>query len=374
MGLKQTPLDLVEEAYAERHARCRRLRGRGLHLLGWTCTYIPEEPILAMGVTPVRVAPPLGSTPTANAYLPVNACPAMKACFEAAAKGVYDYLDGVVFSNSCDHMGRVFDVWKLHGVGGRLHFFNTPHSKRDAARKMYLHELEKLRGFLEGLYGRPMDLEGVRQAISLMNRLRSALKRLEEARREDPPSLTGVESFYASAISAALPKEEALGLIEGLMEGLPGPRSELKGRLRILVTGSYIDEEARLLKLVEDAGGVVVFEDTCTGSRYYDGLVEEAGDPLEALTRRYLEKVPCPFMDHSEERLAAVKEAVRRFNVHGVLTWVVKFCDVHLFDAPMMAEELRDMGVPHMALEWSPTEVEWAQLKTRVEAFMESLR
>ncbi len=368
------PLKSIERAYAERHERCRRLKAEGRRFLGSMCTYVPEELIMAAGAVPVRVSPPTGDTPRANAYLPANACPAMKACLEAALSNVYDYLDGVVFSNSCDNMGRVYDVWKLHGASPKIHFFNTPHSKRDTARRLFLHELSRLRGFLEALYSRAVGVEEVRSAVALMNGLRSALKGLEELRRQDPPLLTGVEGFYAVAASMALPKEEALEMVEALLKEPPAQRGELKGRPRVLVTGSYVDEGAELLKLIEDSGGVVVAEDTCTGSRYYDRLVEESEDVYDALARRYLEKIPCPFVDHYEDRLAAVKEAVKRFNVHGVVVWAVKFCDVHLFDAPMLAEELRDMGVPCIILEWSPTEAEWAPLKTRVEAFIETLR
>ncbi|MCX8204684.1 MAG: 2-hydroxyacyl-CoA dehydratase family protein [Candidatus Nezhaarchaeota archaeon] len=364
---------LLEKAYAERHVKCREMRARGRRFLGVMCTYVPEELILAAGATPVRVTPLLGGAPMADAHLPINACPAMKASLEAALRGVYDYLDGVVFSNSCDNMGRVYDIWKLLGAGGSLFFFNTPHSKHSVAVKRFIHESLRLKSFLESLYARSISDDEVKAAAVLMNRLRSALMELEGLRAQDPPLLTGVESFYAVAVSMSLPREEALELVEGVIKDPPRGRGELKGRPRILVSGSYIDDEARLLRLIEDAGGCVVAEDTCMGLRYYDKLVEPSGDIYEALAARYLEKVPCPFVEHYEGRLRAIKEAVGRFNVQGVVAWIVKFCDIHLFEAPLLVEELRGMGVPCMVLEWSPMEVEWARLKTRVEAFVESL-
>lgn len=364
---------LAEAAYAKRHDRCRELRAGGGRFVGSMCTYVPEELILAAGATPVRITPLLSSTPAADTYLPANACPAMKACLEVALRGVYDYLDGVVFSNSCDNLGRVYDVWKLRGAGGSLFFFNTPHSKHATSVRRFIHEMRRLKSFLESLYGRAIDDDSVRGAALLMDRLRSALKELEPLRRQDPPLLTGVESFYAVAASMALPKEEALKLIEGLLSEPPREREELKGRPRVLVSGSYIDDEARLLKMIEGAGACVVADDTCTGSRYYDGLVGDAGDVYGAIATRYLERVPCPFVDHYEDRLRAIMEAVRAFNIHGVVLWVVKFCDTHLFEAPLLIEELKAAGVPCIALEWSPAEVEWARLRTRVEAFVETL-
>lgn len=367
-------LDMVKKAFAERHERCRALKSRGRRFLGLTCTYIPEELVLAAGGVPVRVTPLLGDTPNADAYLPVNVCSTMKACLEAALRGVYDYLDAVVFSNSCDNMGRVYDIWRLRGAVDRFHLFNTPHSRHEAARRLLHYELRRFKSFLEGLFAKPIGEEDVRSAASLMNRLRLNLKRLEALKAENPPLLTGVEGFYAVASSMTLPKEDAIEMVERLLEEPPSQRSELKDRPRIFVTSSYVDDEARLLSLIEDAGGVVVAEDTCTGSRYYDRLVEERGDIYESLAERYLWKTPCAFVEHSEDRLTSIKEAVNRFNVDGVVIWVVRFCDVYLFDAPVLAEELRGMGVPCIVLEWSTTEAEWAPIKTRVEAFIESLR
>ncbi|MEM4700346.1 MAG: 2-hydroxyacyl-CoA dehydratase family protein [Candidatus Nezhaarchaeales archaeon] len=368
-----TYIKLAEEAYAKRHERCRGLRARGGRFVGSMCTYVPEELILAAGATPVRVTPLLGGTPAADTYLPANVCPAMKACLEAALKGVYDYLDGVVFSNSCDNLGRIYDIWKLRGVGGRLFLFNTPHSKRATSVRRFVHEMRRLRSFLESLYGAAVDDAKVADAASLMDRLRLALKGLEALRKQDPPLLTGVESFYAVAASMSLPKGEALELVEGILSEPPRERGELRGRPRVLVSGSYIDDEARLLRMIEGAGACVVADDTCTGSRYYDRLVGAARDIYEAIATRYLEKVPCPFVEHYEDRLRAIMGAVRDFNVHGVVLWVVKFCDTHLFEAPHLIEELKAAGVPCIALEWSPAEVEWARLKTRVEAFVEAL-
>lgn len=368
-----TYASLAEAAYARRHERCRGLRARGHRFVGSMCTYVPEELILAAGATPVRVTPLLGGTPAADTYLPANVCPAMKACLEAALRGAYDYLDGVVFSNSCDNVGRIYDIWKLRGAGGRLFFFNTPHSRHAVAVKRFIYEMRKLRSFLESLYARRIGDEAVKEAAELMDRLRSALKGLEELRKQDPPLLTGVESFYIVAASTSLPKEEALELVEGVVREPTRERSELRGRPRILVSGSYIDDEARLLRMIEGAGACVVADDTCMGSRYYDRLVGASGDVYEALAARYLEKTPCPFVEHYEERIRAIKEAVRAFNVHGVVLWIVKFCDIHLFEAPTLVEELNNMGVPCTALEWSPAEVEWGRLRTRVEAFVETL-
>ncbi len=367
-------LKRFEEAFKARHDEARKLKSEGKRLIGWICTYVPEEVIIAAGLIPVRVSAGLGDTPRANAYLPTNTCSTMKGCLDTALAKTYDYLEGVVFTNSCDNMGRCYDIWQLHSGYPYLHFINTPHSKRETAFKVMLHELRRFKDSLERSFKVSIGEDKLREAVKLMNEERRILSKIYEMRAEDPPPLTGVQSFYVVASAMSTPKERHLEMLKTLLEEPPKPQSDVKGRPRILVSGSFVDDEARLIDLIESSGGLVVADDLCSGSRYFHTLVEEDGKPLEAIARRYINRVPCPFVEHYEDRLNYVKELVKRFNVHGVIIYGVKFCDVHLFDAPILVEELRGMGVPAMFLEWSHTEVEWAPLKTRVEAFLETLR
>jgi len=102
--------------------------------------------------------------------------------------------------------------------------------------------------------------------------------------------------------------------------------------------------------------------------------VKENGEPVRAIAERYLHKVPCPFMYSSEERFKHVREMVKLFDVEGVLIFSLKSCDVHSFDAPLLAEELRgNEGLPVLCLEWEHSLSGIAQLRTRIEAFIEML-
>jgi len=102
--------------------------------------------------------------------------------------------------------------------------------------------------------------------------------------------------------------------------------------------------------------------------------VKEDREPLVAIAERYLHKVPCPFMYSSEERFKHVREMVKLFDVEGVLIFSLKSCDVHSFDAPLLAEELRENEhLPVLCLECEHSLSGIAQLKTRVEAFIEML-
>jgi benzoyl-CoA reductase subunit C len=61
---------------------------------------------------------------------------------------------------------------------------------------------------------------------------------------------------------------------------------------RILISGSMLDNPD-LIQEIEAWGCRVVADDLCMGTRYFWDEVILEGDPMEALCRRYLGKVPC---------------------------------------------------------------------------------
>jgi benzoyl-CoA reductase subunit C len=140
--------------------------------------------------------------------------------------------------------------------------------------------------------------------------------------------------------------------------------------VRLLVSGSVMDN-TELLKIVEALGGSVVADDWCTGSRYFWNLVGSNSDPLRAIAERYLNKIPSSFMLDQREKFRHTLEMARRFDVEAAIIFVLKFCDTHMFDAPQLMEELKTLGLPVLYLEWEHSLSGLAQLKTRIEAFIE---
>ena len=153
----------------------------------------------------------------------------MKSCLDQALAGSYDYLDGVVFTNSCDNLGRCYDLWRLHSKYGYVHFINIPHSKRETAFKVMLHELRRFKSSLEEHFKVEVDEGLLRSAVRLMNEERRLLARLYELRAEDPPPITGLEAFYVVASSAVTPKEEHVEMSRRVIEEPPKPRGSSRG-------------------------------------------------------------------------------------------------------------------------------------------------
>jgi len=66
-----------------------------------------------------------------------------------------------------------------------------------------------------------------------------------------------------------------------------------------------------------------------------------------------------------------LEQMVKDANVEGAVIYTVRFCDVYLFDVPPLIQTLGELGVPALHLEWDHSMSGFAQLKTRLEAFIE---
>lgn len=353
-----------------RHEIAKRWKSQNKRVVGWTCTYTPEEVIHAANTLPVRVLGSLESTKLADAYLPRNVCSFSRSCFDLALRGEYDYLDGFVVSNACDNRGKIYDLWKYHVKIPYIYFINTPHTNTDKAHSFFYDEVVRFKESLENTFGNEISNEPLKNAIKVYNENRILLKKAYDLRIKDPPLISGVEALEIALSSMVTPKEEHNKLLNQLLSEVSERADAPKGGVRLLVSGSVMDN-TELLKLVEAAGGIVVADDLCTGTRYFWDMVELDSSPLRAIAKRYLDKIPCPFTYQHEGRFKHVMEMVKKFNVEGVIIFVLKFCDTHLFDAPLIMKELKASGLPVLYLEWEHSMSGIAQLKTRIEAFIE---
>jgi benzoyl-CoA reductase subunit C len=339
-------------------------------VLGWTCTYTPEEIIYAADALPVMVMGDLGTTMLADAYLPSNSCSFARSCFNAVLRGDYDYLDGYIESNSCDNRGKIFDMWTHQNRIRNTYFINTPHTNTEKAHQFFYGEVVKFKEWMEKTFGKSISNQALTRAIEVYNTNRRLLKEACDLRKENPPLLSGTEALEISLSSTVTPKEEHSRLLAQLLKEIPSRSNVPKTGVRLLVTGSVMDN-TELIRTIEAVGGTVVADDWCTGSRYFWNQVDTATEPLHAIARRYLDKIPSSFMYSHEARFKHVLEMARNFDAEAAIIFVLKFCDTHMFDAPLLRDALKAAGLPVLYLEWEHSMSGIAGLKTRIEAFIE---
>ena len=149
------------------------------------------------------------------------------------------------------------------------------------------------------------------------------------------------------------------------------------GTKRILVTGTPLAiPNWKLHHIIETSGAAVVCEEMCTGTRYFENLVDESADTLEgqfqALSERYM-KNNCACFTPNPGRIADVVRMAREYHVDGVIDANLKFCTLYDVEKPSLAAALEAEGIPCLALETDYTDNDAEQLRTRVGAFVEML-
>ncbi len=118
----------------------------------------------------------------------------------------------------------------------------------------------------------------------------------------------------------------------------------------------------------------MIFEDLCSGSKFFDLHVKKSKGLLSSLGEAYLNRAPCARMMNINERANYIFETSKKFNTYGVIHLSLKFCDPYLYDVPRLKELLIEKGLSVLFLESDGSLGSLNQLKTRIEAFSEILK
>lgn len=343
--------------------------------IGWVCTYTPEEVIHAAGFHPFRILEETPSTKLADTYLHHNLCPYVRSCLDFGLKAEDPTLQGIIIVHSCDAMRGLYHSW-LHYVSAIpfVHFMNMPKDNDSLALEYFTQEVQKLRTALETHFGRSIEDSALWGAIELFNESRRLMTKLYELRKSSELQIKGNTVFKVIRASQKMSKESFNMKLKGFLEEIKNQKEKtsLPQGPRIMIVGSLL-ANSQIIELAEDAGASVVCDDLCSGSRYFEGNIEQGDDPIKAISSRYLLKAPCARMKNTELRLQRGKKLVEDFQVDGIIYQTVKFCDNHLYDYPLYHEFFQDAGLPVLQIEEDFIGGNRGQIRTRIEAFIEML-
>lgn len=348
------------------------LRNANKPIMGWLCCYTPLEIILAGGINSYRIIPEPTSD-MADSFLHSNFCPYVRSVLGRAIRGDLDFLEGVVLVNTCDGLRRLYDAWRLYAKTPHVYLIDLPRVATGSAPHQFKKTLTRFKGQLEEGFGVSISEGAIEEAISVSNRGRRLLRRLYNLRIDHRLSISSSQVMDLVRGDMVLPKEQYLGLLETLVQEIEDAAVPKTGLLRVMITGSLLDEPG-IVDLVEEAGGEVVCDDLCTGSRYFWDCIEEDHDPLFSLSRHHLYRIPCARMMDSNRRLDHVMDLAADFKVHGVICYTLKFCDTFLYDVPLLKKRLDAWRIPSLFLDSDYTPGTMGRLKTRIEAFLELLK
>jgi benzoyl-CoA reductase/2-hydroxyglutaryl-CoA dehydratase subunit BcrC/BadD/HgdB len=372
---------VIRGAHGERVREIATRREAGDKFVGTFCVYVPDEIVLALGAIPVALCGgTAASIPYAEKMLPRDICPLLKSTLGLALSNTCPYgpiEDLAVGETTCDAKKK---TWDLLAKNGDFHVLEVPQKKGPRDRDLWGEEVVQFKVRLEKLTGRKLEAAKLAAAIRLMNRKRRALARLNAFRKEAVPPLSGLDALVimqGALIDDPVRFTDRLEALNEELEDRVRCGVGIAGGRRIMISGCpSVLGNWKLHALVESAGAVVVCDETCTGSRYYENLVAETAEGVEAqlaaVAERYL-KIECSCFSPNTERLDSIIRLAREHRVDGVIQYVLQYCHTYNIEAVAVAAALKEAGLPSLKIVTDYAEEDTGQLRLRVDAFLEGL-
>ncbi|MCM1024867.1 MAG: 2-hydroxyacyl-CoA dehydratase family protein [Roseburia sp.] len=367
--------ELVREAAAE-----------GRVAIGGVCAQIPEPLLNLPGCFQVRLrAPRTGSVEMGTYYMSSILCECCRAILERALEGGYRFLDCIVAPDACAQMNRCVENIEHLKLGEGEKFFVTyadvPMKSTGSALKHYvkqmrLHVLEPLRE----RFGINIGDGAIREAVAVQNEVSRLIREMGEYRKEENPRITGYEFAVFCLATYCCPQDKLLPALRETVEELKNrqPDGRPAFRARVVLAGSEIDDPD-LIRLIEETGAYVAADRYCLGSFPNRGEIalNEEEDALTQVCRTYIQWGQCPRFMNTEkilERQRYLDGLAREYHVDGIILQQLKFCDYWGYERAHLTHVMREeYGWPVLSVDRPYTAGNSGQLRTRVQAFVESM-
>ena len=354
----------------------KEIKDRGIPVVGSYCTYFPKEIAVAAGAVPISLCSMSDEPiPDAEKELPKNLCPLIKSSYGFAKTDKCPYFhfsDVVVGETTCDGKKKMYEYMREFKD---IITMQLPQTQDEDALEAWEKEIRKLAAYLEQKFGTEVTEEKLRAAVKQQNAIRQGLKELSGVMKADPTPMSGLDLFnvlYGSQFKFDL-------------DGIPAELSALKEQIRaeydpaarekkprILITGCPMGGATlKVVRAVEENGGVVVCYENCSGYKSYDRMVDEQDpDVWHALAERYL-SIGCSVMTPNPNRLELLGRLCDEFHVDGVLEMTLSACHTYNLETHQIRNFVtKEKGLPFFSVETDYSQADIGQLNTRIAAFI----
>lgn len=375
---------VVSEIHGVRPSELIEHRKKGGKVFGTFCVYVPDEVVFAAGGIAAGLCG--GSqfwVPGGEKVLPINTCALIKASVGARLDKTcpfFQIADMYVGETTCDGKKK---AWEILAGEVPLHVIDIPQMKRAKDIAAFEGEIMDFIQIVEKVTGNKITPENLGQGIKLINDKRRALQRLYNARKANPVPISGKDALLVTQIAFYDDPARCAQMANQLAEELEQRISRQEGvfpadAVRIMVSGTPMAiPNWKIHHLIETAGAAVVVEESCTGTRYFENLVDESGQTIEeqvrALSERYM-KTNCACFTPNPGRIDDIIRMAKEYKVDGIIDVNLQFCNLYSTESYLVKQALAEQNLPSMHIETDYSEQDYEQLRTRIEAFLEMLR
>jgi len=376
---------VVSEVHGLRIKELNDLRKAGKKVVGAFCIYAPEEIVYAADATMVGLCGGADfSVPDAEVVLPRSLCPLIKSFYGFKLNRTCPYFqssDLVVGETTCDGKKKVYELLnKLVPT----YVIEVPHKPdTQQGKEFWLKELKAFKAEIEKLTGKEITTEKLNQAIELINDKRRALRRLSDLRANSPAPISGLDGLLINQIGFMDDVRRFTVKVNDLCDELEQRVIDNEGVAkedapRLMISGSPMAvPNWKVHSIAEESGATVTVEESCVGTRYFTDLVEPKGttmkDLLWAIDEKY-SKIPCACFTPNDRRIDSIKQLAKQFKVDGVIYYTLQNCHDYNVEGVKVERALKAQDLPMLKIETDYAMGDSAQIKTRIEAFLEIIQ
>lgn len=381
--LQEANNDLVKQAKSE-----------GKLALGYTCYFMPEVLLDLPGCFSVRLRAPRCTSPDmATYYMSGRTCHYGRSLMERALEGGFNFLDAQLATETCTvtcrfqehlrqkHLDSVDDMQIIQNDHFQCEFTDVPFKKNENSIQHYKEQLQAhVLDFLHNNYGVDTSDDAILKSIEAHNEVCRLINEIGDYRKLDNPTITGYEFAVITLVSMACPKYLIIDKLRETAEELKTrePDSKPQYRCKVVLAGSENDDPD-FTKLIESCGALVVCDRYCYGAAEARIPIEirEGESPLRAIARHYLLTSQCTrFMEQAEmrSRKQRIADLAKEYHADGIIVASNKFCEYWSYERVIDTIVLhRDFGYPVCSIEKEYINSASGQLRTRFQAFVESV-
>ncbi len=374
---------VISEVHGIRPAELIEAQKAGRKVFGTFCVFVPDEIVIALnGIVTGLCGGSQFWVPGGEAVLPKNTCPLIKASVGARLGRTCPFFriaDVYVGETTCDGKKKAYEIL---GQDVPMIIMDVPQMKRPKDILKWKDEIAEFAAKAEAITGNTLTVENLKAAIRTVNEKRRAMQRVYDARKSLTLPISGRDALLMTQISFFDDPERCAQMCNRLADELEqrirdGVSVAKPGDRRILITGTPLAvPNWKLHNIIETSGAVVVCEEMCTGTRYFENLVDDSGETLDdlfmALAERYM-KNNCACFTPNPGRVEDIIRLAKAYRADGVIDCSLKFCGLYDIEKRTVAEALKAEGIPVLPLETDYEDSDAGQLRTRIEAFVEML-
>ena len=365
------PAELVEE------------QKKGRKVFGTFCVYVPDEVVIACdGIVTGLCGGSQFWVPGGEKALPKDLCPLIKASVGARLERTCPFFriaDMFVGETTCDGKKKAYEIL---AEDVPMYVMDVPQMKRDKDITAWKDEIAAFAKEVEKFTGNKLTPENLAAAIKLLNERRHAMSRVFDARKSMTIPISGTDTLLAMQIAFFDDPARCTDKFNALADELEQRNAKgvsvfPAGTKRILITGTpFAVPNWKLHHIVETSGAAVVCEENCTGTRYFENMVDDSQTTLDGqfqvLSERYM-KNNCACFTPNAGRIDDVIRLAKAYHVDGVINTNLQFCTTYDVEAPALEKAIEEAGFPVLHIQTDYTDNDTEQLRTRIEAFVEML-